>query len=442
MGKIIFIRPNFADFRSRDAMTPLAFAILSAMTPDGMETVLMDERVEPVTYEDASLVALSVETFTARRAYEIAAEYRRRGIPVVMGGHHPTLLPDEASRHCDAVVIGDAEQVWEQVVQDAVKGRLKPVYKADDDTRRKAENLKFKANHSIFKGKKYAPLSLIQAGRGCRFVCDFCSVHAFYGHNLRLRPIEDIIREIRTLPRNRLIFFVDDNLFSSRDYLSRLLRALAPLKLKWCCQISLDVSRDEALLDEMREAGCMLVLIGFESLERENLVQMKKKWNGNGEYDAAVRRFHERGIMIYGTFVFGYDADNADSFGAAAEFALRANLCIANFNPLTPTPGTALYERLKRENRLLYEKWWLDPSYCYGKAIFRPRGMRPEELEEGCMRAREIFYSHSSIFKRALRQPQIWRRPGNLKTMLLGNFISRHEIRNKHHTLLGETASG
>ncbi len=254
--------------------------------------------------------------------------------------------------------------------------------------------------------------------------------------------MEDIVEELRTLPRNRLVFFVDDNLFSHRDYLVRLLRALVPLRLKWCCQISLDVSRDEALLDLMREAGCMLVLIGFESLERRNLVQMRKKWNGSGEYGAVVRRFHERGIMIYGTFVFGYDADTPESFDRAVEFALEANLCIANFNPLTPTPGTALYERLRKQNRLLYEKWWLDPSYRYGKAIFRPRGMTPEELEEGCMRAREIFYSHSSIFRRALRQPQIWRRPGNLKTMLLGNFISRHEIRNKQHKLLGEKASG
>ena len=440
MKHITFIRPNFADFRSRDAMPPLAFAILAAKTPDDVKTVLLDERVEPVTFEDTDLAAISVETFTARRAYEIADEYRRRGVPVIMGGHHPTLLPREAARHCDAVVIGDADEVWERIVTDASNKDLKPVYQAPPGASSRPGGLTLKTDNSIFRGKKYAPLSLIQAGRGCRFVCDFCSVHAFYGHRIQLRPVEDIVNELRRLPRNRLIFFVDDNLFSSRAWLTALLRALAPLRLRWCCQISLDVARDGELLDLMRDAGCILALMGFESLDRRNLIQMKKKWNEPGDYENVVRGFHDWGIMIYGTFIFGYDADTPDSFGAAAEFALNANLCIANFNPLTPTPGTALYERLKAQGRLIYDRWWLHPSYRYGKAIFRPRGMHPEELEEGCMRARERFYSHASILRRAFRQPRIWRRPASLKTMLLGNYISRHEIRNKHDTALGETA--
>jgi radical SAM superfamily enzyme YgiQ (UPF0313 family) len=176
----------------------------------------------------------------------------------------------------------------------------------------------------------------------------------------------------------------------------------------------------------------VLALIGFESLERDSLVQMRKKWNGvAGGYETVIDRFHARGIMIYGTFVFGYDADTVSSFDNAAAFAREQSLCIANFNPLTPMPGTGLYDRLRQEGRLLRDIWWLDPSYRYGDAIFAPRNMSPEELSQGPMHARKSFYSWRSIAERALLGGAKWRSPYKIGTMLLANWISRREIARK-----------
>jgi radical SAM superfamily enzyme YgiQ (UPF0313 family) len=337
------------------------------------------------------------------------------------------MLPDESLCHADAVVIGDAEGIWEKVVTDAAARRLQRLYRSNP-----GDGGAPVYDRSIFAGRRYTPISLVQAGRGCRFACDFCSIHAFYGTYRAQRDPPDIVAEMRALPPRRLVFFVDDNLYWRRDAFEALMRALIPLKMRWCCQITIDVARDDALLDLMAQAGCALALIGFESLERESLVQMRKKWNGvAGGYDAVVRRFHARGIMIYGTFVFGYDADTPASFDRAAAFAREQSLCIANFNPLTPMPGTGLYDRLRAEGRLVRDTWWLDPSFRYGDAIFAPRGMSPEELSEGPMRARRTFYGLRSIAVRALRGAPMWRDPYKIATMLLANLISRREIKRK-----------
>lgn len=416
-------------------MTPLAFGILAARTPREIECVLYDERLEPVPFDaPVDLVALTVETFTARRAYQIAAAYRERGVPVVMGGYHPTLAPEETQQHADAIVIGDAEGQWERVLADAKARRLQRVYRGEP--RRSLSDVRI--DRRLFAGKRYAPISLAQFGRGCRFVCDFCSIRAFYGDQLRQRPAAAMIEELTRLPKRRPLFFVDDNLFSQREALEALLRSMIPLGLRWCCQITLDVARDERLLDLLAKAGCILVLIGFETLSNANLRQMHKPWNRvGGDYAQVVRRFHERGIMVYGTFVFGYDHDSSDAFEAITEFALDARLCIANFNPLTPTPGTTLYARLQREGRMLYERWWLDPAYRFGRTTFRPIGMTPRELEEGCYAARRRFYAHSSILRRALGGPGLLRDPFRLGVMLLANWISRKEIARKRGTPLG-----
>jgi radical SAM superfamily enzyme YgiQ (UPF0313 family) len=424
MRHITFLRPSLGEGFSADAMTPLAFAILKARTPPEIATTMVDERVEPLRMVPTDLVAMTVETFTARRAYQIAAQYRQAGVPVVMGGHHPSMLPEESLQHADAVVVGDAEGAWEAVVADAATGRLQRLYRS-----KAGEGGAPVYDRSIFAGRRYAPISLVQAGRGCRFACDFCSIHAFYGTYRSQRDPADIVAEMRTLPPRRLVFFVDDNLYWRRDAFVALMRALIPLRMRWCCQITIDVARDEALLDLMAQAGCALALIGFESLDRESLVQMRKKWNGvAGGYDEVVRRFHARGIMIYGTFVFGYDADTPASFDRAAAFARAQSLCIANFNPLTPMPGTGLYDRLKAEGRLIRDTWWLDPTYHYGEATFLPRGMSTDELSEGPMRARQAFYGWGSIAGRAVRGAPLWRDPYKIGTMLLANWISRREI--------------
>jgi len=268
--------------RSSDAMEPLCFAILKSLTPDNIETTFYDERLEPIPLdENTDLVAMTVETYTARRAYQIAAEYRKRGVPVVFGGYHPTFLPDEALLHADAVVRGDAEGVWGQILEDAQNGGMQEVYQSSDFP----ELANVFPDRSIFKGKKYAPMALVQYGRGCKFNCSFCSIRAFYGNNLRQRPVADVIEDIRRSGKKH-IFLVDDNIFVDVDKAREL--------------------RDRALVRLMAESGCISALVGFESLDPASLKEIKKGWNVKWQsYDDAIEVFQNEGIMIYGTFVFG-----------------------------------------------------------------------------------------------------------------------------------------
>jgi len=431
--RITLVRPNLGDYRSSDAMPPLAMGILAARAPH-CKVTLYDEKVEPVPSGDRpDLAALSVETFTARRGYAIADAYRRRGVPVVMGGYHPTFLPDEALEHADAVVIGDAEGAWERLIADFEAGRMQPRYSGGND----APLDDYRIDRSIYRGKNYGPVELVQFGRGCRFACDFCSIHSFYGTSLRVRPLDGLIAEIESLPPGRLLFFVDDNLFGRKSDFLALLDALTPMKRRWSCQISIDVARDETMLDRMAKAGCSFALIGFESLNEASLEQMHKGWNSaSGSYGRVVRALHQRNIGVYGMFIFGYDADTKESIERTLEFALESRLELANFNPLTPTPGSALYERLLGEGRLLSPKWWLDPEYRYGDAIFEPRGMRAQELTDGVFEARRRFYSWGSIGSRVMQSGTAFS-PFRAGVTTIANMISRREIYKKQHRQLG-----
>jgi radical SAM superfamily enzyme YgiQ (UPF0313 family) len=423
------------DYRSTDGLSPLSMAILAARTPRDIEVTFYDDKNEVIPEDDQpDLVAITVETFTARRAYELAKRYRARGVPVVMGGYHPTFLPDEALNHADAIVIGDAEGSWEQLLFDFRKGVLQRAYTGGNT--RPLED--FVLDRSIFRGKKYPPVELVQYGRGCRFACDFCSIRTFYQDNIRARSPQSVVDELKQLSTRKLIFFVDDNLFNSRKALDALLEAIRPLKLRWSCQISIDVARDEQLLDRMAEAGCVFVLVGFESLSEANLRQMGKRWNRvSGDYLSVVKKFHRRGMAVYGTFVFGYDEDTQETIRQSLEFAMEAKLEIANFNPLTPTPGSPLYERLKREKRLLFPEWWVDPNYRYGDPIFVPKSISPEDFSQKCFEAKKMFYSWKSIAQRVLGSDTDfdWFRMGMVG---LANVISRKEVLRKQYRILGK----
>ncbi len=431
--KIVLLRPNMGDYRATDAMPPLAMGILAARA-EGHDIQFYDDRVEVIPTElEADLIAISVETFTARRSYQLADYYRKQGIKVVMGGYHPTFLPKEALQHADSIIVGDAEGAWEQLLKDFQQNKLQTIYYGNHDLPLND----YRLDRSIFKGKKYAPVDLIQYTRGCRFTCDFCSIHGFYKNGVRARPIEYFKEELVTLKPNRFFLFVDDNLFGNRLILENLLTMLKPLKKRWGCQISIDVARDEMLLDKLTEAGCRFVLIGFESLNSANLKQMAKPWNKvAGDYEKVVKALHSRGINIYGTFVFGYDEDTEDTIKQSLDFALTNKLEIANFNPLTPTPGSALYNRLLTEKKLISPQWWVDPNYCYGDPIFQPKKMAAEHLTELCFEAKKTFYSYSSITNRlfSFQKKTKWLDKG---VTLLANIISHREIIKKQGKQLG-----
>ena len=438
--KVTFVRPSMTGHRAHDAMEPLVFAILAGLTPNDVELELFDERLEEIPEDhETDLVALTVETYTARRAYQIASRFRSRGIPVVMGGYHVTFLPDEALQFADAVVINDAEDLWQQVLRDAQRKRLQKVYR--QSSLPSLTGVKY--DRSIFEGKRYTPVAPVQYGRGCKYACDFCSIHAFYGASLRQRPVSEVVGEIEGLNR-RFILLVDDNLFVETGRAEELFRALIPLKIKWGCQVSIDVAEDGRLLKLMERSGCIAALVGFESLDKGNLVQMNKRWNlrdGNGSYASAVRRFQDHGIMIYGSFIFGYDHDTADAFARTVDFAIGSKLFLGNFSALTPTPGARLYRRLQDEGRLIHDRWWLDPNYRYGQATFHPRQMTADQLTEGALFARRQFYGASSIIRRATDFSTNCRSLSRLGIYALANLISKRELNQKLGHPLGGEAS-
>lgn len=432
--KVTFVRPNIYDTHSLAAMEVLCFAILKSLTPPSVETVFYDERLGPIPFDEPTdLVALTVETFTARRAYQIATQYRKRGVKVVMGGFHPTFMPQEAASFSDAVVFGDAENTWPQVLKDAQAGRLKQFYRPDEFP----PMVGMKPDHSIFKGMRYAPMTLVQYSRGCKFNCSFCSIHAFYGRSMRQRPVHEVVAEIEKLGA-RHILFVDDNLFIDAPKAKELFRALIPLKINWSCQISIDVARDPEILKLMEKSGCTGALIGFESLDASNLKIMNKGWNLKwADYDSSIKKIQDAGIMIYGTFVFGYDHDTPEVFDRTVEFAIRHKFVLAGFNPLMPTPGSKIYDDLLRENRMIFERWWIDPRYHYGEAVFHPRSMTAEEFTEGCYQARTAFSTYSSIFQRLFDRRTNLRSPHRIWAYALSNHLLRREVHAKQGKPLG-----
>jgi radical SAM superfamily enzyme YgiQ (UPF0313 family) len=380
-------------------MEPLAPAVLAGLTPPGVEVRFYDDRMEPIPYDaPTDLVAISVETYTARRAYQIASLYRRRGVPVVMGGFHATLVPEEVGEYAESIVVGEAEGLWPQVIEDVGKGRLRRVYRSEQRPPLHGLTL----DRSIFAGKRYLPIGLVEAGRGCHFRCEFCAIQSYFGSTQTRRPAEEIVEEIRRLDK-KLIFFVDDNITSNMEQAKELFRALIPLKIRWVSQASINAAHDEEFLRLIKASGCQGLLIGFESLNPENLRRMRKSFNTmGGGYEVALANLRRHGIRLYVTFILGYDDDHRDTFEETLAFAMKHRFYMVAFNHLTPFPGTPLYRRLEAEGRLLFDRWWLHPEYRYGMVPFAPRGMTAEEVRRLCVRARERFYSLPSIVKRSL----------------------------------------
>lgn len=381
-------------------MEPLAPALLAALVPEEVEVSFYDDRLEPIPFGTRTdLVAISVETYTARRAYQIATEYRRRGVPVVMGGFHATLCPDEVMQHAESIVVGEAEELFPQVVDDYRHGTPKRRYESLG-----RPQLGVKPRRSIYEGKAYLPIRLVEYSRGCRFKCDFCAVQSFFSATHTHQPIGQVLSEIEsTRDRRTLYFFIDDNICSDLDAAKELFRALIPLRIRWVSQSSINVAFDDEAMQLLKASGCQCLLIGIESLRPDALAGMNKSFNlMRGGPEIALSNLRKFGIRVYGTFMFGYDHDTDSSFKQSIEFATQQEMFIAAFNHVTPFPGTPLYRRLKSEGRLLFDAWWNDPGYSYNMVPFQPASCSPEELSQNCVRARRQFYSIPSIIKRAI----------------------------------------
>lgn len=428
--KITFIRVNMFESVSSDAMKPLLFGIIKSLTPDRHEIDFIDERAEKLPEQiNSDIIAFSVETFTAKRAYILAKKYKTAGNIIVMGGFHAAVMPDEMLKYADSVIIGDAEGAWEEFLADCENGFPKRKYHSDES--RPIAPLNF--DESVYKHRYYG-IGVYQISRGCKFNCDFCSIKTMY-KCVRSKPPEAVAEELSRM-REKIIFFADDNIFADKAAALALFKTIAPLKKRWACQISMDAARDDEILRAMKKSGCFLVLMGFESLNADSLREMRKSANAAADYSEVIRRVYSHGLLIYGTFVLGCDGDFPDVFKKTYEFAVKNKMSVTNFNPLIPMPGTGVYGRMEKEGRLRYEKWWLSDKYRYGETVFLPKNMTPGELQNGCLKMRTDFYSVGCILRRLFSNRANFI-PINFLVFVLANFISRREIHKKQGQLLG-----
>lgn len=402
--KIIFIQPSVGkkpktSYSRTWCMEPLSIAVLSAITPAGIQKVFYDDRIEAIPYDEPTdLVAITVETYTARRAYQIAHKFKSRNIKIVMGGFHASLATDEVSQIADSVVVGEAELLWPRLLDDFGKGVLQKIYQNNQPV----DFNGILPDREIFRNKKYLKLGLVETSRGCYYHCEFCSIYGFYNKTYRNRPVADIIDDIKVSGK-KYFFFVDDNLAMEKSRAMELCKALIPLKIKWFGQVSIHISHDEELLQALKESGCVGVLIGFESFNQVNLHTMSKNVNLiNIDYKKAINKLRKYGLMIYGTFVFGYPDDTREDFERVLKFAIKNKLYMNAFNHLVPFPGTPMYKRLRDENRLIFENWWLMDSYKFGDVVFNPGQLSANELTELCYEYRKKFFTWYSIFFRGL----------------------------------------
>ncbi|UCD83286.1 MAG: B12-binding domain-containing radical SAM protein [Deltaproteobacteria bacterium] len=377
-------------------MPPLPLMQLAALTPPDIEVEIIDENVEAVGYQETDLVGISSMTSSAPRAYQIADTYREKGIPVILGGIHPSILPEEAAVHADSVVIGEADKIWPQIFQDFRDNSLRDSYRGSE-----IPDLKdlTPLRRDLIKKDKYFFTRLLQTSRGCPMNCDFCSVSDFNGIRMRHRPIDQIMEEIEafsTIWKRRFLLFADDNIVGDKPFARRLFDALKSTKIRWGSMSSIEIARDPDFLQLARESGCRALFIGFESIRQDALQEIHKRYKVR-EYEELIKRIQDLGITLEGSFIFGFDGDNKDVFKQTVEFCYRNNFNLVQFSVLTPFPGTRLFANLKKVGRILTYDWTrYDAFHC----VYQPAKMSPEELQEGIIDAYQQFYSNSSIVKR------------------------------------------
>lgn len=380
---------------------PLTLTTLAALTEKDPEVTyrLVDGSVDTVPLNaDADLVGISVLTGTAPRAYALADHFRARGIPVVLGGVHVTLRPDEAAAFADSVVTGAAEVSWPRLIADFQRGALQPRYTEQAGPPPPwAEGLPT-PRWDLQRLSGYLVPHAVQATRGCRHACDFCTVPAVW-RGFQRRPVADVIRDIRRVPRRRLVIN-DVSPFDDREYAKELLTAMIPLGKKWGGLATASVARDPELVELLRRSGCCYLLIGFESVNQRGLGRIGKGFNRCGEYAQLVRALHEAGVAVQGCFVFGFDHDTPDVFEQTVQQVHELGIDIPRYSLYTPYPGTRLYQRLEQQGRILSRDW---SDYDTMHVVFRPEQMTPVELFEGFRRAYRETFSWSRILRRVAR---------------------------------------
>lgn len=404
-------------FSSKYISYLLAIPTLASLTPSRHEIRVFDENIEDIDYSwKADIVGISVRTMFAGRAYSISKRYRELGVKTVLGGIHPSMCPDEAMEQCDSVVVGEAEHVWEKLLEDAEAGRLKRRY---DSGLHCDMSLAPGINRSNLSRSKYLQ-DILQTTKGCPYHCEFCSVYAFDGQKIRHKSIDQVVQEILDVKSiqsryksKNAIFIADDNIIADKKYARELFTALKPHNINWMCQSSINISREEEILELMRDSGCGAIFIGFESISRENLKAMHKEVNQRYDYAAAIKKIQSYGILVHSSFIVGYDYDSSETFQDLIDFIAETRLLMPLINVLTPFPGTALFARLKQDGRILHEDW---SHYDAKNVVFSPLSQSPRELADGFRRIVREVYSYDSIWEKLNYYWDIdfWKRPNKL----------------------------
>jgi radical SAM superfamily enzyme YgiQ (UPF0313 family) len=402
---------------------PIGLGIVAAITPARWEVKLVDENWETFTYQEADLVGVTAFTASANRAYEIASIYRQRGVPVVMGGIHASMCPDEALKFVDAVVIGEAEAVWSQVVADFESGQLQQRYQGKWSD---LSGTTCPRRDLFHPGYMFAS---VQTSRGCPMDCEFCSVTAFNGRRYRRRPAEEVLAELETIPQ-KMVFFVDDNIIgysqASREQALAIFKGMVERKLDkwWFCQASLNFGDDKEVLTWAGRAGCKMVFLGLEAEEVGALQEVHKQLNikrGINAYAQAFRRIHQAGIAVLGAFIFGIDGDTSGKLQRRANYMIRnIGIDVMQATFLTPLPGTRLFDRYQRERRLLYTNFPQDwEHYDMTEVVHRPGSLEPEQLNQAMKKLNRRMYSRPVLLRKALFT--FWQTRNKTATMFAWN---------------------
>ncbi len=405
--KILLVAPSKESDASRKVSGMIRFPQISllyvaALTPTRHEMTLIEEEIQTLDMSaDYDLVGITCMTATAPRAYEIADAFRAAGKKVVLGGVHVSVLPEEAAKHCDAVVVGEAEPVWASLLDDAERGALKPVYKGG--TEWDLDDYPLPCREASTSPTILGVVPVVTS-RGCPYSCEFCCVKNIFGRKIRHVAVKRVVEDI-TRARSSQVMFLDDNIVGDQKYAAELFHALGEIKVNWGGQASISFVKNEKLLDLAAETGCRGLFIGLESVSEKKMERMNKSMRNQRDTEDAIRRIQDHGILLHASIVFGFDDDDPSIFDETLEFLAKTKIPSATFNILTPYPGTETYEQLKKENRLLTEDW---SFYDHCTPAFVPRLMSVDELYEGYWRVKKSFYSVPKIFARL---PANWRNP-------------------------------
>jgi radical SAM superfamily enzyme YgiQ (UPF0313 family) len=381
---------------NRALYSPLAglLAVAGVIPRDRYEVVLTDENIEPIDFDlKADLVGISAMTCYVNRGYEIADAFRARGVPVVMGGVHPSFMPQEALRHCDAVVISEAELVMERLLEDLEQGKMRGVYRSERLYPMVGNPL---PRYELIKGHRYVNRTFVQTSRGCRQGCSFCAEPSMNGLKVRFRPIDEIVREVECCG-SRNIAINDADFFGEPEHAKEVMRALAGRGKRWQAGVTSKLAQDDRMLELAADAGCTLLSIGFESISRETLKSVHKYVNHPETYAGLVEKVHSYGIMVFGLFIFGFDGDETSVFEETARFNIDANYDACAYSVLTPYPGTFTWYQMQKAGRIVNFDW---NQYDQANVVYRPQQMSPDELRLGQMSAYDKFYAPSSLMRR------------------------------------------